>query len=97
MSGDARESEASAASRCQMSRARCLAGEVHGPSCPLAACWLVEFLTDVREAFAWRRTVGMRGRFGAERRGAGFDAAGVNHWWISVDQDSFGVSQYIRT
>ena len=26
--------------------------EVHGPWCPLAACWLVEFLTDVREAFA---------------------------------------------
>ena len=54
-------------------------------------------LTDGREAFAKRHTVGMRGWFGAKRRGAGFGAAGANHWSISVDQDSFGVSQYIRT
>jgi hypothetical protein len=80
----------SAASRCQMSRARCCGrGEVHGSSCPLAASWLVEFLTDVRQAFGRRRTVGMRGWFGAERRGAGFRALGgtFSLGWISVHQD----------
>jgi hypothetical protein len=46
-------------------------------------------LTDVREAFGRRRTVGMRGSFGAEQRGAGFHAAGANLLlgWISVHQD----------
>jgi hypothetical protein len=98
LSGDARESEAvSGFSLPDVEGSVCGGGEVHRPLCPLAACWMVEFLTDVREAFAWRRTVGMRGWFGAERRGAGFDAAEANHWWISVDQDSFGASPYIRT
>jgi hypothetical protein len=90
LSGDARESEAlSGFSLPDVEGSVCGGGEVHGSSCPSAACWLVEFLTDVRQAFDRRRTVGMRGWFGAERRGAGFHAAGGNllFGWISVHQD----------
>jgi hypothetical protein len=90
LSGDTRESEAVGGfSLPDVEGSVCGGSEVHGSSCPLAACWLVEFLTDVREAFGRRRTVGMPGWFGAERRGAGFHAAGANllFGWISVHQD----------
>jgi hypothetical protein len=95
LSGDARESEAvSGFSLPDVEGSVCGRGEVHGSSCPLAASWLVEFLTDVRQAFGRRRTVGMRGWFGAERRGAGFHAAGGN-LLFGVDLSTSG-HKYVR-